>query len=490
MVSIGAAALVLAIACSPGPSDQPAPRLVLLYATCSLNKDFLSPYDRGVRFTPSLARFAERALVFERHRTESGQSGTAFASLFAGVQAMHHVVYRHPARLPDELLLITEAFADAGYDVHAWLKHLMASAALNYAQGVAAEGRHEGRLEAGDPAFLEVLERLRADPDYKAFIITNFTVTHGPYQGALLEEFCERFPGRCEALEDPAAFERTRQIYEASNLRLSYDFDVAVRELGLGNADIDRIVAVTRTLYEADVFRLDRLFGAVVDEIERRGLLDESLVAFTSDHGEIHYRENAEFRWTHGFQLAPEVLDVALLVRGPSVGVRPGVYREVSRSIDVFPTLAGLSGVLVPPADGLGADLSESVRGEAPPPELLALSHTALFPGDTSEYERIRTLFPALDPAWMWVSVRAGDRIIKRRHLGGGKWESALFDLADDPLETRNLYDERSAEHRRMVERLHGYKSRLIDAYRTKGRGRTVPRKREIELLKALGYID
>jgi arylsulfatase A-like enzyme len=464
---------------------------VLLYATCSLNKDFLSPYNPAIGYTPSFERFGSQALVFERHHTEAGQSGTAFASLFAGVQAMHHGIFRHPARLRDELVLVTEAYADAGYDVHAWLEHLMASAALHYAQGVPRDNVHSGRLEARDPAFLEILARLQAEPDYRAFLITNFTVTHGPYQGTLLEEFCDRHPGECTRLDDPLEFERYRELYVTSNLRLSLDFDVSIRELGLNQLDVDRIADVARTLYEADVFLLDRLFGAVVDEIDRRGLQEESLIAFTSDHGEIHYRENAEFRWTHGFQLAPEVLNVALMLRGVGTGIQPGRYEAVTRSIDVFPTLAGLSDLEHSHFEGSGVDLSRVLWGEAPPPELLAFSHTVLYPGPTVDYARFHTLFPANDPTWMWVSVRTGDRVYKRLHLGGGEWESVAFDLDADPSESHDLYDERSEEDRRMMETLKTYKSQLLEAYRSTPRGRRfVPKEREIEMLKALGYIE
>ncbi len=36
----------------PAASASKAPRLVLLYATCTLNKNFLSPYDPSVPYTP------------------------------------------------------------------------------------------------------------------------------------------------------------------------------------------------------------------------------------------------------------------------------------------------------------------------------------------------------------------------------------------------------------------------------------------------------
>ena len=71
--------------------------------------------------------------------------------------------------------------------------------------------------------------------------------------------------------------------------------------------------------------------------VDERGLRDESLVVFTADHGELLYRDNALFPWSHDFQLAPEVLRAPLLIRGP--GVAPGRAEWVTRSIDLYPTI-------------------------------------------------------------------------------------------------------------------------------------------------------
>src|SRR5262249_6977952 len=92
------------------PAREPGPRaarLVFLYATCSLNKSYLSPYDASVDYTPSLQRFATQALTFERHHTEVAQSGNAYATLFTGTQAPRHGVLAHPGRLGEENDLIT-----------------------------------------------------------------------------------------------------------------------------------------------------------------------------------------------------------------------------------------------------------------------------------------------------------------------------------------------------------------------------------------------
>lgn len=482
-LAAAALALIAAIGCS-GRRPDPSPRLVLLYATCSLNREFLSVYDPSVPYTPGFDRQEPRLLVFRRHRTESGQSGTAFASLFSGSQADRHGVLRHPARLRDDLLLVTELFGAAGYDVHSWLEHLMASEAGNYAQGVPPKNVHEGRLEADDPAFRELLDRASSDPGYRAFLVTNFTVTHGPYQGRRLGAFCERYPDECPDLP-PEVFDRYGEIYRAHDLRLSFDFDRTVRELGLTLEDVETLKAVIPAFYKADVHYLDRLFAGVVRAVDDRGLADDALIVFTADHGEIHYRENAHFRWTHGFQLAPEVLTVPLALRGP--GVPPGRYEAVTRSIDVLPTLAGLSGLDLPGGFSDGRDLSAAIRGEARPPRLQAYSHTALFPGPVEEYSAVRRLFPKATRRWIWVALQDGDRVYKLRHLGDGTWEPALFDLASDPGERHNLFDRGRPRDRAALEKLVEYKTGLTAP---RFRGPKLPPDRAQEMLRELGYVE
>lgn len=490
---LAALVAVSVLGCGEGPGPERSPRLVLLYATCSLSKGFLSPYDPAVRYTPALERFGREAVVFDRHQTESGQSGTAFASLFSGSQAPLHGVYEHPTRLSDHLYLLTEAFRDAGFDVHTWLGHPMASAALNYAQGVELENAHDDRLDAEDGAFLALLDELQRDPTYRALVVTNFTVTHGPYRDwGLLDEFCRAYPSDCKTVGDRGDFDRHAARYKRHHIALSFDFEATAQELGFDDADVARLDEVTALLYKLGVHYLDRLFGAVVEAVDARGLADESLIAFTSDHGEMQVREDAVFRRTHGFQLIPEVLNVALLLRGP--GLRPHRYARVTRSIDVFPTLAGLAGVSLARAKTSGVDLSPALREEASEPRLLAFSHTALFPKRWWAHHGwragVRRLYPSRDPAWMWVGVREGDVVYQIRHSQDSGWESVVFDLAKDPGERVDLFRAEDSYHTQMVQRLMAYKEALLEAQRRVESGEPVSVERQLELLRELGYIE
>jgi len=498
-------ALVAALcagACGAHPELPERPRLVVLYATCSLNRAYLEPYG-AARPTPAFARFADEGLVFDRHHTEAGQSGIAFASLFSGTQAWRHGAYYHPTLLSDDLTLVTEAFAEDGWETWFWSGQGMGGAKLNYGQGVPPEhvfrrrkDDHAG-LTANDADFEALLAGLAADPTRRAYVQVNFTLTHHAYAKHIPAADLPRVTAEIatELGLSLAELEETLALYDANRLDLQWDYPRTVARLGLEARDEERLAQVLEAFYAHAVAGLDEWFGRFLDRIDAHGLGEESLLAFTSDHGETLARPTALFRWGHGLQLAPEVIGVPLVVRGP--GIEPGRYGGVTRSIDVFPTLAGLAGV---PLEALehtwdGTDLSLAVRGERAPPEQVAFSHTAIISPAQMEkqaaFELRDRYFPDSDPAHMWTAMRVGDVYYVLRKLDTSDWGLQVFDLAADPGLEHDLFDADDPRHEEATNRLSSYRARLIEGYLRvlQEPGHELPLKEQLRRLRELGYV-
>ncbi len=484
----------------PAQSDTPAalptaaagkpPRLVLLYAPCTVTTAHLGAYNPAVPYTPSLTAFARESVVFQRHQGEAGRSAIDYAALFTGNQAMRHRVFANQDRLPDEMYTLAEAFRDGGYDTFFWAGHPFASPALQFAQGVEKnhlfdgnEGmgyRHyneRGFLHAEDAAFQTILDELSRNPDYRAFVMTNFSVTHGPYSTAHRALFCAAYPAECAGLttED---FVRYAQVWMDHSGTLSL-FPSSFPVLGLSPEEFATMTRVVELLYKSTLFYLDSLFGSVVETIRDHGLFDDAAIVFTADHGEVLYRKNARFQWSHGFQLAPEELHIPLLIHAP--GLAAGVYEPVSRSVDVLPTLAALAQIALPPANEMmGVDLLPALRGEQPPPALRAFSHTTL-------NQRVGTALP--DPDIMLVGVREGDRFYRREPWEKGKFRHAVYDWRADPTEHKTLYTPADAD---MFRHLDEYKQALVRTFRgeAKGQRRPVLSEAQREQLRQLGYAE
>lgn len=476
------------------------PRLVLLFAPCTVSTAFLSPYHEEVDFTPNLQAFAERSVVFLRHQTEVGQSGPAYAAIFSGGQADHHQVYSLPSRLPDEVHVVAETFAENGYETFYWAAHPAAAPRLHFDQGVAEGNAFDAQLDPHDPRFQEILERLASDASYKAFVVATSILTHAPYHMSNWEAFHEQYPERARGIDLDEA-RRFAELYREKPFLLTWNFEVAAKRLNLSGERLEKLTRAVELLYASNVNLVDAWFGSVLAEIDARDLGDESLIAFTADHGEVMYRENSPFKWSHGLQLAPEVLNVPLIIGSPRSS--RGTYAGVTRSIDVFPTLAGLSGIPIPASYGVqGVDLSKALQGLEPAPRLLAPSHTAVLAPSVFKqmyqprwrlgWAVARGFFPQVDRELMWVSMRDGDTIYKHQKVDPDSWELQVFDLARDPGETTNLYDPDDPGHVEMAEKLADYKARLVtgDSPVRRVDPTQLPEKEEAELLRGLGYIQ
>jgi arylsulfatase A-like enzyme len=174
-------------------------------------------------------------------------------------------------------------------------------------------------------------------------------------------------------------------------------------------------------LYFTAVQEIDRQVGRIVEALAERGLTEDTLVVFTSDHGtqlgsQGRIDKNVPFE---------ESMRIPFLVSGPS-RLLPGRCSTLIGSLDLAPTLLGLVGLgRAMPARMVGQDLSGQILSHAGAAENSAVPffHDEAEP-DGLQQRGIRT------PTHMWVlSTRAGCT-----------W-STCHDLVADPYQQHPLVD-------------------------------------------------
>jgi arylsulfatase A-like enzyme len=232
---------------------------------------------------------------------------------------------------------------------------------------------------------------------------------------------------------------------------------------------------VLSLLYDACMAELDALFESLIAGLAERGLLENTIVVLTSDHGE-HLGEHHML--DHMYLLHEELLDVPLVLHYPE-RIERGREKIPVVNIDLFPTLLELAGIDVP----AGA-LARSVSLLSPRVNRLRLAeYPSVFElpikktkarykdWDASRFDRLLTVLYHDDMKFVWSS--------------DGKHE--MYDLAQDPDEAENLASDPSQKGEEMKKAVEQAKDGLTP-YDYEGAEKPRFTKEQLMRLRALGY--
>jgi arylsulfatase A-like enzyme len=205
-----------------------------------------------------------------------------------------------------------------------------------------------------------------------------------------------------------------------------------------------RDVELARDSYDTCIAALDRQVGALLDELERRGVLQDTLVIITSDHGEA-FGEHGVFN--HGFSLYSAEIHVPLLIISPTgpAGTRvpePVTLRDLPATVAELASLGAASSFP-------GESWSRYWRAESTD----AASRTV---GALSEVDIPMTIGPerGRGPRQRGFTISlVADGLHYLLDMNGTE---ELYDLASDPDELRDL---RNDPNRKAA--LDGFRNRL-----------------------------
>ncbi len=173
----------------------------------------------------------------------------------------------------------------------------------------------------------------------------------------------------------------------------------------------------------------------VLDKLEQTGLLDETLIVRTADHGEMGLAHGGLRQ--KNFNFYEESTRVPLVYSNPRLFPRPLSTDALVSHVDFLPTLASLAGTPKQArADWEGVDYSKLVLH---PSTAKPVQDYVVFTYD--DYQSGQASGPYPKPPNHIVSIREGRwKLAKYHDVEGRKrpqWE--MYDLKTDPLETKNL---------------------------------------------------
>jgi arylsulfatase A-like enzyme len=398
-----------------GDTAQEAPRAatksrsVILVTIDTLRADAIGAYGSQRVHTPVIDRLAAEGVLFEQAQAASPNTLPSHASLLTGLRPFEHGVRSNTSYvLTDRHETLAAHLRKAGFETAAEV----AAVVLKRDTGIAQGFEHFRDPESPGVERMSLagarVEGKAAVPDHDDHPNVDLYMRGAPDITRSGIEFLQRVGERPYFLWlhyfDPhfpyAPPEELRALYPDQP-------------------------------YFGEVAWVDRNLGRLVEEIERLGLRERTLLVLTSDHGEGlgEHGEN-----THSFYVYQSTMRVPLVLWGPpdlSRGMRvPGPVQ----SIDVAPTILSWLGVPPLPA-GHGIPL-------LPLPPADVLEGRAIY-GESVELDLVFGVPPlrfVRQGAWKYVH----------------KTKPELYDVLDDPGEQRNVIasqPERAAQLReRLVE--------------------------------------
>lgn len=331
---------------------------VIFIVLDTLRKDKVSLYNKKIDFTQNLEKFSKKATIFEDAVSQSPWTLPSHATIFTGEYPWEHGATQEKLYLETEKELLAEKFRKNGYTTACYTPNAWISPYTGMTKGFEEIENFLGILpnnfmskrlkklwgsinDLGEKKlnkklidfglyFLSGLKNQRKkitrkiikkskkfiekNKEKNFFLFLNFMDCHLPYfpQKGYREKHA---PG----VNPNKICQRPHDHYSE---RLKADF------------------GASKKLYNAEVDYLDDQLGELFDFIEKKNILEDTVVLIVSDHGENLGEEDM---FGHQFSVSEELVSVPLLVRsGEMKGKRIKKQVELRELYELIPSWAGI----------------------------------------------------------------------------------------------------------------------------------------------------
>ncbi len=404
----GLGVMAVGLAVPGGCSDRVEPGLLegqdcLVIVLDALSADHLGCHGGHPEASPALDGLAADGVRFEHAWSQSSWTLASTASLMTGLYQETHAVVDKDRVLPEAAATLAEAFRDRGYECVGFSQNLFASPTYGMGQGFTRfESLVVDASVERDATMAAMVADALADPTSRPprFVYAHFRRPHAPYDPpaetlALFET--EPYVGTITGTpEDIRRHNSGRQRMTA--------------------ADLTHL----RALYDAGIRTVDDEVGRLLARIDT----SRTLVVVLSDHGDAFAQHGY---LGHNFTSYEEMVHVPFIVAHPSLSGGRVVESPVM-SVDLVPTLSEYF--------GLGFD-TDHLPGRSLVPELQGAPGGPRQVFTSSRAHRADQQFALFDGRFKLL-------------VTPDRKQQMLFDLVEDPEETRDLTPTHGAEVQRL----------------------------------------
>jgi arylsulfatase A-like enzyme len=436
---------------------------VILISIDTLRADHLGCYGYERDTSPQIDQLAEDSVTFLNTYASSPWTLPSHVSLLTSLHNAHHQVYYEDDSMDPSLVTLADKMRKDHFCCAAFTGGGFVSSDYGFSKGFDAYGNDERttfRQDAAEHLFRLVSGWLDQQKGKNFFLFLHTYQPHNPYA-------CP-YPYKTMFLGKGA---RWRQIDLISHLG--------------GNPGIFKTLPAEELwnivgLYDGEIRYTDeKLIGPLIQKLKDMGMYDQTMIIFTSDHGEEFYEHHG---WGHGHSLYDESLKVPLIIKFPQSQFKGQRIDDIVSLVDIFPTVLEETGIDFSALEIDGQSLLPLIKGKEK--------------GDRTFLADIASNVLASHIPQRITLNRGREKLILNKHFRPedlsffispppdlGPVE--LYNLALDPGEKQNIADNNPQVANQFIQR--------IDAiYEAAMKRETKKLEMDEELkkrLKALGYI-
>lgn len=461
-----------------GPTDPP--RGVILIVADTLRRDHLDPWGYERSTAPVLSSLASEGTILADNISQGTWTKVSISSILSSLYPSTHGIYDIPHRLPASVTTLAEAFREAGYATLHTSSVTFSGRNSNLQQGVEVLHERFSVDDLGDyrsktaRAYVDrLLPWLDTHRDQPFFVFLHVFDPHSPFRP--FDPYDRRWLSDAEVSDHELSLAKVEKVVD-----IFHGLPTAEELEKAGGVDAEAFVKAEKAWYDGSIRAMDAEIRRVVEKLEELDLLDDTLIAFVSDHGE-EFLEHG--RHWHGHSVYGEMINVPMMLRWPGVVPAGLVVESTTQSIDLMPTILELARLPVPeeaqgrslvPLMADGADGHRSGAASEP-----VFSERREPPGEADE-----------GSPDAYAVIHEGWKLIWNVEVRDERPEFELFDHAADPLDLENLaeaHPDRVASLRKLIEewREEAESARVSD----EGLAESLSPE-ELEQLRALGYVN
>lgn len=292
---------------------------VLLLVCDTLRADHLGCYGYRRPTSPFIDKLAAEALLFENAMSNAPWTRPSMGSLFTSLYPHQHQAFYWQDELDDSFLTLAEIFRNANYATFAVQTNVLLTEYYNFHQGF----QHfdeiiNDKAEKVTDKFNSWVAENRSKP---FFAYLHFMDVHLPYEAP--ETFKKIFePEKIDSVLDG--------VIGANEARI-------LNEIGLSSQDKQHFI----NMYDAEIRYFDHHIEQMITRLKKLGLLTNTIIVLTSDHGEEFWEHNG---LEHGHTLYKELIHVPLIIKY-STQLPPERIQTCVNLLDLTPSLLKLCGI-------------------------------------------------------------------------------------------------------------------------------------------------